>query len=380
MIRRQSHIAQQQHLTRKPPRHGRNALLALCAGVMLAAGPTVVGYPAAQVLAETAAPLSIVSRQIVIDGNSVMLPTANVDGNTYIGLRSLNEQLGLETDWNPDKRIVTASGRGRTLTLELDNGMYTLNGQNLYGLPAILQDGSVYMPLRFLLEQMGYGISYDPASRVIGIETIRENDLTIETFSIAEERVKQSLLVHYPQIAGFANADVQRSINAFLKEEAETHAKWGRDELAGAAAANAEAEAGNDKLSIPPVSYEGTYRIAYNQNNRLSLYVDYHIYTGGAHGLTVRQPYTFDLLTGKLLSLKEASEGNADYVAIINDVIRTHIRELDLPMLAPFESIEPERAFFLKNDAVVIYFEQYEYTPYAAGMPEFEIPFEAFRK
>ncbi|GAA3406012.1 PdaC/SigV domain-containing protein [Paenibacillus hodogayensis] len=357
---------------RKPVRRSRSMLLALCAGFLLAAaGPVAIGLPSAHVQAEAGSSLTLVSRSIAIDGKSVTLPTANVSGNTYIGLRSLNEKLNLTTDWNAAKRIITVTGRGRSLTLEADSGTYTLNDQHVYGLPAIIQDGTTYVPLRLLLEMMGYDISYDPATRAIGIETIAENILTIQTSTITEEQTKQSLRVHYPQIAGFAKEDVQHSINAFLKEEAETHAKWGREELAKAAAANAEE-------TIRPVSYEGNYRITYNRDDRLSLYVDYYIFTGGAHGLTVRQPYTFDLTTGKLLSLKDVAKGDPNYVNTINQIIRTHISEAGLTMLAPFESIEPERDFFLKNDAVVIYFEQYEYTPYAAGMPEFEIPFDAF--
>lgn len=379
MNREQTHTAQPRQSARMSARHGRSWLLALCAGALIAAGPAAAGLSSAQAYAETASPLVLVSQPFAIDGTSTALPAGNVNGNTYIGLRELNEQLGLTTEWNPDTRIVTASGRGRTMTLGADTGTYTLNGQNIYGLPAILQDGTVYMPLRFLLEQMGYGISYDPVTRVIGIETIEENALTIETSTISEAQDKQTLLVHYPQLAGFADTEVQRSINAFLKEEAETNAKWGREELATAAAVNAELEAGDESIKIPPVTYEANYRITYNQKNRLSLYVDYYLYTGGAHGSTQRQPYTFDLTTGKLLSLKEAADNNPDYVSIINEVIRTRIAETDLPLLATFETIEPERAFFLKNDSVVVYFEQYEYTPYAAGMPEFETPFKAFR-
>ncbi|GAA3413520.1 PdaC/SigV domain-containing protein [Paenibacillus hodogayensis] len=361
-------------------RHVRSWLLALFAGALIAVGPAVAGFSSAPAYAETASPLVVVSQPFVIDGTPKALPAANVNGNTYIGLRELNEQLGLKTEWNPDTRIGTASGRGRTMTLGADFGTYTLNGQDIYGLPAILQDGTVYMPLRFLLEQMGYGISYDPVTRVIGIETIEENALTIQTSTIADSQDKQTLLVQYPQLAGFANAEVQQSINAYLKEEAETYADWGREELAKAAAANVELEASDESIKLPPVNYEAYYRITYNEKNRLSLYVDYYLYTGGAHGSTQRHPYTFDLATGKQLSLKEVAENNPDYVSIVNETIRTHIEETDLPMLATFETIEPERPFFLKNDSVVVYFEQYEYTPYASGMPEFETPFEAFRQ
>lgn len=360
--------------------HTRSWLLTLCAGALIAAGPAVAGYSSEKAYAETVRPLVLVSQPFVIDGTEAVLPAANVDGNTYIGLRELNERHGLTTEWNPDTRIVTVSGRGRTMTTEAELGTYSLNGQSLYGLPTLVQDGAVYVPLRFLLEQMGYGISYDPVKRVIGIETIEENDLTIQTSTLAESKDKQTLLVHYPQLAEFINMDVQQSINAYLKEEAERFASWGREELAKAAAANEELEASSENIKIPPVTYEASYYITYNQKNRLSLYVNYYIYTGGAHGLTQRQPYTFDLETGKLLSLKEAAGNNSDYVSIINEKIRMQIEETDLPLLAEFETIHPERPFFLKNDAVVVYFEQYEYTPYAAGMPEFEIPFEAFRQ
>ncbi|WP_240489256.1 RsiV family protein [Cohnella thermotolerans] len=111
----------------------------------------------------------------------------------------------------------------------------------------------------------------------------------------------------------------------------------------------------------------------------MSLYVDYYVYTGGAHGMTARQPYTFDLATGNVLTLKEAAEGNANYVPIINAEIAKQIKVRKLELLTPFKTIEADRPFYLNHNGLVIYFEQYEYTPYAAGMPEFVIPLKAFR-
>ena len=39
--------------------------------------------------------------------------------------------------------------------------------------------------------------------------------------------------------------------------------------------------------------------------------------------------------------------------------------------------VEPEQiqAFHLENDGLIIYFGEYEIAPYAAGLPEFYIPF-----
>jgi len=38
--------------------------------------------------------------------------------------------------------------------------------------------------------------------------------------------------------------------------------------------------------------------VTYNEQDKLSLYVDYYSYTGGAHGSVARVTYTFDLKTG----------------------------------------------------------------------------------
>lgn len=340
-------------------------------------GAAAFGWPAGQAAAAT--PLNVAAGPVVIDGQQTMLPTANVNGDTYVGLRILNERLGLETGWDEAQRLVTVRGHGRTIVVPLDGDQTVVNGQPLYGPRPIVQDGATYMPLRYMLERLGYGVSYEAATRTIGIETIRENELTVTTASITDGDEEQSLAVYYPQIAGLANAQAQQRINETLKIEAETHAAAGKEEIAKAAAANSQAEANNPSIQIPPVSFEGRYVVTSNEQGRLSLYVDYYSYLGGAHGMTLRVPYTFDLSDGHVLALQEAAGNRPDYVAIINEAIQRQLPTLEIGLLAPFETIEPDRAFFLKHEGLVIYFNQYEYTPYAAGAPEFVIPYSAFR-
>ncbi|WP_159886137.1 PdaC/SigV domain-containing protein [Paenibacillus puerhi] len=357
---------------------GKKGILALMTALTVtAAAPIAVLVPANQVHAAEEVRLSVTDWPMMIDGVAALVPAANVEGNTYIGLRALNERLGLGTGWDPEKRAVTVSGKGRTLTFKLDDPYtYSLYGQEIHGLPAIVQDGSTYLPLRFLLERMGYDISYDAPTRTIHISTIEENRLSIQTETISEEGERQSLLVNYPQITGFADKVIQDKINAFLKMEAESQAAGGRLMLASAVGYLDEMEA---DIETPPVSFDGRYTITYNEQGRLSLFVDYYSYTGGAHGLTSRVPYTFDLTTGRVLSLQEAAEGHAQYVSIINEAIHKQIKERELFLLQPFETIEPDRAFFLTHNGIVVFFSQYEYTAYAEGMPQFEIPFGAFR-
>ena len=141
-----------------------------------------------------------------------------------------------------------ATERLRPLPID---GSYKLNGQPLYGSPAILYNGSTYLPLRFILERMGYGISFDGATRTAGIETIKENALSIGTETISKVTKDQSLLIHYPIITGYENEASQSKINAFLKKEAEAYAASGEEALSKASGDNKQIESNNPDAAIP---------------------------------------------------------------------------------------------------------------------------------
>jgi len=340
--------------------------LAAAAAAAIAVSPLApAGHAAA-----AQSPYKIIEQAIDVDGTKSNLSALNTDNTTYVAIRSLNDSIGLNTDWNRENKTVTVTGRDRELVLSLEDGSATLNEQRIYGLPAIVQNDTTYVPFRFLLERMGYGVAYDSSTKTIGIETIRENELRLVTEKIEVTGEKKRILIHYPRLTGYADEAVQKKINETLKNDAELNAEIARESL--------DDSVGEIDSSSESV-FEGTYTITYNEQNKLSLYVDYYIYTGGAHGSVARATYTFDLATGNLLKLKDAAGGNENYVRIINAEIQSQIKARKIPLIVPFQTIEPDRDFFLKHNGVVVYFGQYEYAPYAAGMPEFEIPFSAFK-
>ncbi|MFC3804361.1 PdaC/SigV domain-containing protein [Cohnella sp. GCM10012308] len=356
----------------------RRAKIAALAATLAVAGVAGVAGTARADAAASQTQLQVSARPFAIDGKKVYLPAALVNGESYIGLRSLNDQLGIATSWDPKTKVTTLTGRGRTMQLT-PASEYRLNGERLYASPAYIQAGSTFVPLRFVLESFGYSIGYDASSKTVSIAPIAENGLSWKTEQLTHAATKLSLTVSYPVFSGMENQEAQAKINAKLKADAEKYAASGRQTLEKAAKDNADAEKSYPDTNIPPVEYEGIYTIAQNSAGLLSLYVDYYVYLGGAHGGTERVPYTFDLKTGNLLTLKDVAGGSADYVPIINRAIQTQIKERKLDLLAPFKTIEADRPFFMKNGAVVVYFEQYEYTPYAAGMPEFAVPLSAFK-
>lgn len=358
----------------------RNLLAATLTAALLTA-PMALSLPAGQAAAAKASPiLKTTATPFSIEGKRTSIATIHKDNSTYIALRSLNASLGLSTTYEKAADTVKITGRDRVLQIGLKDSSFKLNGQPIYnGSEAIVQNNTTYLPLRVLLEQMGYAVSYEQASKMIGIHAVQENKLKIGTEAIASEEDGKSIHVYYPVLSGYSDTAVQNKINAFLKKEADRNVAEGSKEMDPQAKENMKILAGNPKADVRTPSLDGQYTVSYNEKGKLSLYVDYYVYTGGAHGMTVRQPYTFDLATGDVLSLKEAAGGKENYVSAINKEIKDQIKNRHMDLMVPFQTIEADRDYFLNRNGIVIYFTQYEYTSYAEGMPEFVIPYSAFK-
>ncbi|WIV18970.1 stalk domain-containing protein [Paenibacillus polygoni] len=322
----------------------------------------------------------VISQPFKIKGESSRIGTINKSGSTYIALRDLNTALGLKTKYVPSTQHVQVTGRERTMEMGLQNSSYVLNGQPVLGPEVIVQSGTTYLPLRFLSESFGYEVTYENKSKTIGLKAISENALSITAESIGADGEDKSLLVFYPVLSGYKDAEVQQKINKFLKKEADRFVSAGSKQMDPVVKENNAQLAKDPKASIRRPSFDGRFTVTHNEKGLLSLYADYSVYLGGAHSDTAREAYTFDLSTGDLLTLKEAVGGGSDYVTIINQQIKKQIADRKLTLIAPFKTIEPDRDFFLSHDGVVIYFTQYEYTSFAEGMPKFVIPYSAFTK
>lgn len=139
------------------------------------------------------------------------------------------------------------------------------------------------------------------------------------------------------------------------------------------------------KNDFPVHEYEALseYTITYNEKGFLSLYIDCYEYTGGAHGITVRCSDTWDVKKGCRISLKEVLFCNQINISEVKDeVIRQiELQEAENPNTY-FENYEElvkntfnPKQFYLTENGVTVYFQQYDIAPYVTGIPVFEIPF-----
>ncbi|WP_171682425.1 stalk domain-containing protein [Paenibacillus planticolens] len=342
----------------------------LAAALLAAASPALL-LPQATVHAETESDwfeIKLAPLKIQIGDQLLDVPGGkSAEGDTYVGLAFLSKQLGLTTAWDEATKTVTVSSPNKKMSMHNQDTKYSLDGREFYKtLPPVIVDGTTYLPLRLLLEQMGYQIGYNDESHVVTITKIQENELTLTNKSESKKITdNQEITINYPQIEGWANSAASAKINAFIQSEIEKY----KD-----AANKGLSKNGNEY----PYSFDVNYQITYNQKHKLSLYFEVYSFTGGAHGSTTRDSHTFDLDTGNELSLQQLTSNNANYKTIINETIKKQIKEQDYALIEPFESIRDDQGFYLKDDTVVVYFGQYEYAPYVLGILEFPIPLSAF--
>ncbi|MED5052243.1 DUF3298 and DUF4163 domain-containing protein [Anoxybacillus rupiensis] len=124
----------------------------------------------------------------------------------------------------------------------------------------------------------------------------------------------------------------------------------------------------------PLTEITGSYELKTNERGVLSLTMSNYAYSGGAHGMTVVRGLTFDTKTGKKYSLHELFLPQADYVKTLSSIIAKQIKERDIFLLnPPFKEISSNQDFYISDKALVLFYQLYELTAYAYGIPYFPI-------
>ena len=206
--------------------------------------------------------------------------------------------------------------------------------------------------------------------RLLGVD--ESYDVKVTSRVIKEKSDIMETDLNIPMVSGQLDSGVLAVINQRFEGDAMELKETLEVEVKSYAA---ECEAAG--YPIRPYQLFTRYQQCSLNDDILSLYVDYYQYTGGAHGITNRQAYNIDLKTGKLLPLAELFKPGYDYKTVIDKEINRQIAldpdtyfEGDMG----FNGIAPEHNYYLEGDNLVIYYNQYEIAPYAAGICEFKIP------
>jgi Protein of unknown function (DUF3298). len=186
--------------------------------------------------------------------------------------------------------------------------------------------------------------------------------------------------IEYPRFHHLIYQDQMDRINQWYRSQAEALQQNYETELYKEAVEQFEYSKTN-QFPFNPYDAVSVYDVTYNQNDILSLYFDDYVYSGGAHGNTVRHSDTWNIKSGCRISLfQNVEDPDALRTQIIN-VIKEQIAEQmkgeanwyfdEYPQFVT-EYFNPE-SFYLMPDGVVFYYQQYEIAPYSSGIPEFKM-------
>lgn len=307
--------------------------------------------------------------RVFLEGESAFYHGQLSNGVTLVNLYSLADSLGADLRRETDDSNISLSLGERTVSFATGKNMITCNGQErlISVVPQVVGD-ELCVPLREIAENLGYRVSWDGETRTVRLFRKTENPISITAVKEKSEDPGLSLLIQYPQISGLDGQEAQEKINSLFKK----HAGEFKDFYLQDYKTN-----GQETQSIHEFQYYigAGYTITYNSKGLLNVVFTDYVYSGGAHGMTFQKSYLVDLKTGEEYELEDLFTDISASVSYINKEVRRQMEERELYLLTPFESIQQAQDFYLSDGGLVIFFQLYEYTPYALGFPEFEMSF-----
>lgn len=158
----------------------------------------------------------------------------------------------------------------------------------------------------------------------------------------------------YPHFSGMDNFEAQDKIN---KEIEAVVAKFIEDN--------------NNTMTTTAVI---KYKVNYLSQDLASVTVTKYTYTGGAHGASFMEGYTYDLKTGLKYGFSDLFQFDSTAIADINKQITDQIKERQIPTFGPFQGVSDKPSFFIGHDGrPVLFFQQYEIGPYSVGILKFPV-------
>ena len=119
--------------------------------------------------------------------------------------------------------------------------------------------------------------------------------------------------------------------------------------------------------------FRADYEVFRSDARLVSLTQKVYQFTGGAHGMSWQIGSTIDLENARRIELSELFVYGAPYAERLTHLVREEGAARNLPMWN-FKGIGANAAFYLHEDAIVLFFQPYEVAPYSEGIVSMRIP------
>lgn len=167
-------------------------------------------------------------------------------------------------------------------------------------------------------------------------------------------------VIYVPEVIGHWNVKVQHKINERIDRTI--------DHLIEQQYIEQNAEAFEEMI--------GTYELKANERNVLSVTLQNYAYAyRHAHGLTLMESLTLDVLTGKTYELADFFKSNSNFLEVLTKLVNEQIKARNIPILDGEKvKVTSKQPYYVADQLLVLYYPLYAITPYSFGFPLFPIP------
>ena len=241
---------------------------------------------------------------------------------------------------------------------------------------SLTSGGRLFVRSELLSDLLGLDVRTEASGKAVTVSRIIQNILTV---GVQRTDLTDGLLtasIQVPVLSGPWDGKALEAINGVFRQSADAALAQGRQNAKELASAVGSGYEGPLQCQT-----DFNYRVRYNQNGIVSVVLTNYQYSGGAHGSTIQTAYTFDLKTGARIRLSDLMKSGSGYQKEFSARIRKEIdARVDSGALyelqdSPFQTLGDNPDFYLSNDGIVFFFQQYEHFPYAAGIQEFAVPY-----
>ncbi|BAK80662.1 hypothetical protein RATSFB_0100 [Candidatus Arthromitus sp. SFB-rat-Yit] len=211
------------------------------------------------------------------------------------------------------------------------------------------------------------------------VQAIKFNsdNINVKTLEIKEDLNGINFDLKYPEIE-YADKSVKDKINTSLKDQILEFKQYIEDIykefISSVPKELVENSLSSKFIGMSDFEYEIVDCI-------LSVRLNLIQFTGGAHPMTYRRDFNFDLRTGNVLKFGDLfnEEGKKTYKDKVDSFIKNIINNNpDDYFPNEFKGIGDNVQYYLTKDNIVIFYQLYELAPYSSGIPEFKIPYSLF--
>lgn len=114
-----------------------------------------------------------------VDGELVQSDVAPFvqGGRALVPVRAISSALKADVKWDAEKRTVLITRGEQSITLYVDKKEATVNGKTIaLDIAPVLKNGRVFLPLRFISEQLNANVDWQEEGKIVIIDDLQEQD------------------------------------------------------------------------------------------------------------------------------------------------------------------------------------------------------------